>query len=374
MVSKVGTVALAGLAGFAGLAQAVPSSQHHPKSSQSCPSLNSSTFVIDEFQLYPENAKFDFNRCLVYFGVLFNASVGIFNPYTKDFEAILLPGISGDPANHLGPALPDAQGHLSILVDAGAAFNTAGQDVSGSNIIIKYDFDQRKVIWQRNITELITQGRWGGFQDVEHDKDENIYIVGTYPGTLLRVDKDGNNLKPWFLPPADELANTTVAGFGGIASIREQDVLLTNNNVDGQIYRFDNVSQSETGTPVLIPRTGPNGTQPSAPIGFNDAILLPAKYNNTVLLVAEDAVGVWVIRSKDGSWKSAETLGVVSNNVTEAQGGQVPAAVQIGPDALFTLEEYFTDPIVESTNAGSRSAFPIVGITAQVDDLLRKSP
>lgn len=68
MVSKVGTVALAGLAGFAGLAQAVPSSQHHPKSSQSCPSLNSSTFVIDEFQLYPENAKFDFNRCLVYFG------------------------------------------------------------------------------------------------------------------------------------------------------------------------------------------------------------------------------------------------------------------------------------------------------------------
>lgn len=229
------------------------------------------------------------------------------------------------------------------------------------------------MIWQRNITELITQGAWGGFQDVEHDKDGNIYIVGTYPGTVLRVDKDGNGLKPWFLPAADELANTTKAGFGGLASIRERDLLLTNNNVDGQIYRFDNISGSETGTPVLIPRTGPNGTQPSAPMGFTDAVLLPAKYNNTVLLVAEDTAGVWVFRSKDGKWESAETLGLVSNIVTEAQGGQVPAAVQIGPDALFMLEEYFTDTIVEGTNAGNRSSFPMVSITAQVDELLRKS-
>ncbi|KAI3396716.1 hypothetical protein diail_11743 [Diaporthe ilicicola] len=373
MVPKIGSVALAGLVSLAGLARAVPSSQHHPKGISNCPSFNSSTFVIDEFQLYPENGKFDQSRCLVYFGVLFNASVGVFNPYTKDMETITLPGISGDPALHLGPALPDAQGHLSILVDAGAAFNTAGKDVSGANIIIKYNFDKREVIWQRNITEMVTQGLWGGFQDVEHDRDQNVYIVGTYPGTVLRVDKDGNGLKPWFLPPADKLANTTEAGFGGLASIREKDVLLTNNNADGQIYRFDNVSGSETGTPVLIPRTGPNGTQPSAPLGFTDAILLPAKYNNTVLLVTEDLVGTWVIRSRDGSWQSAETLGVVSNNVPDAQGGQVPAVVQIGPDALFTLEEWFTDPIVEGTNAGNRSAFPIVSITAQVDDLLSKS-
>lgn len=68
MTSKVGTVALAGLAGLSGLAQAVPYDQHHPKGTTGCPSLNSSTFVIDEFQLYPENAKFDSNRCLVYFG------------------------------------------------------------------------------------------------------------------------------------------------------------------------------------------------------------------------------------------------------------------------------------------------------------------
>lgn len=72
MVSRAGSVALAGFASLAGLVQAVPSGQHHPKSAQSCPSMNSSTFVIDEFQLYPENAKFDFNRCLVYFGYVLN--------------------------------------------------------------------------------------------------------------------------------------------------------------------------------------------------------------------------------------------------------------------------------------------------------------
>lgn len=72
MVSRAGSVALAGLASLAGLVQAVTSDQHRPKSAQSCPSMNSSTFVIDEFQLYPENAKFDFNRCLVYFGYVLN--------------------------------------------------------------------------------------------------------------------------------------------------------------------------------------------------------------------------------------------------------------------------------------------------------------
>lgn len=72
MISRAGSVALVGLASLTGLTQAIPSGQHRPKSTQSCPSMNSSTFVIDEFQLYPENAKFDFNRCLVYFGYVMN--------------------------------------------------------------------------------------------------------------------------------------------------------------------------------------------------------------------------------------------------------------------------------------------------------------
>lgn len=374
--------------------------------SSGCPAFDNGTFVINQFQLYPENAKFDPVRCLVYFGyvtpseesimtmpvvagpgplysssmltpqlsALFNASVAVFDPYENAItESITFPGLSGDPSLHLGPAAPDPSGRLTILLDAAAAFSTNGQDVSGSNILIKYDFNAKQVVWQLNLTAEVTQGRFGGYQDVAHDKNENVYVVGTFPGTILRVDKDGNGLKGWFLPA--DLTNTTVAGFGGIESIPAQDILLVNNNADGQLYRFDGVSGSATGTPVLVSRTGTNGTGQAAPLGFSDAILLPAKYNSTVLLVAEDAVGVTVLRSKDGKWMSAETLGTVSNNVPEAMGGQMPASVQIGPNKIFMVEEFFADsPLVAGTNAGNRTSFPMVDVTAQVDALLARFP
>lgn len=307
--------------------------------------------------------------------VLFNATIGVFNPYTNTLlESVGFPGLSGDINIHLGPVLPDALGQLTVLLDAAQAFNTGGADVSGSNILIKYDLDTNSVIWQRNITELVTQGRFGGYQDVAHDRNDNIYVVGTYPGTILRVDRHGNGLAPWFLPNETALAVTTVPGFGGIASIRSRDALLVNNNADGQIYRFDGVSGAADGTPVLVPRTDAANEAVSLPLDFSDAILLPEKYGGTVLLVAEDAVGTAVLRSRDGTWTSAETLGVVSNNVTEAMGGLVPAVVQIGPDKIFAVQEFFADPLVPGTNAGNRSAFPMVDITAQIDALLEAFP
>lgn len=295
-------------------------------------------------------------------------------------ESITFPGLTGDPALHLGPALPDGAGGLTILLDAAAPFSTNGADVSGANILIKWDLDAGAVRWQRNLTAEVTQGRYGGFQDVEHDRDGNVYVVGTFPGTILRADRDGNGLGEWFVPPPAQLANTTVAGFAGLAAIPARDVLLTNNNADGEVYRFDRISASATGTPVKIPRTaagggGGNTTAAPPPLGFSDAILLPAKYANTVLLLAEDAVGVTVLRSRDASWTSAETLGTVSNNVTAAQGGMVPAAVQIGAEKLFAVQEFFLDTeLVPGTNAGNRTAFPMVDITAEVDALLAKFP
>lgn len=307
--------------------------------------------------------------------MLFNATVGVFDPYTNTVvQSIEFPGLSGDINIHLGPALPDASGRLTVLLDAAAAFSTNGADVSGSNILIKYDLTNNTVVWQRNISALVTKGRFGGFQDVEHDGADNIYVVGTFPGTILKTDKDGNGLGPWYLPDEATLANTTVAGFSGLASHREQDLLLANNNADGQIYRFDEVTRATTGTPVLVPRTDAGSGVSSIPLEFSDAILLPAKYGGTVLLVAEDAVGTVVLRSRDATWKTAETLGVVSNNVTEAMGGSLPAVVQIGPDKIFAVEEFFADPLVAGTNAGDRSMFPMVDITAQVDALLLQYP
>ncbi|KAJ4424374.1 hypothetical protein N0V82_000893 [Gnomoniopsis sp. IMI 355080] len=365
----ISALGLSALVALAGVAESLPTSS-------TCPAFNNGTFVVDAFQLYPENAKFDPVRCRVYFGALFNASVAVFDPYNNTItESINFPGLSGDINIHLGPALPDASGRLTVLLDAAAAFATGGADVSGTNVILKYDFDTNSVLWQHNISAEVTQGRFGGFQDVAHDKDQNIYIVGTFPGTILRVRDDGTGLAPWFLPEPAALANTTVAGFAGIASIAEKDLLLSNSQADGEIYRFDGVSSAVNGTPILIPRTdaGGNGS-PSAPIGASDAILLPEKYCGTVLLVSVDAEGTVVLRSKDGTWQSAETLGLISNNVTEASGGLTPAPLQIGSEKIFTVEEFFSDPVVPGTTAGNRSAFPLVDITAQVDALLAKFP
>lgn len=58
------------LGGLLGLASALPATiaARNATQSSSCPAFNTSTFVIESFQLYPENAKFDFQRCVVYFG------------------------------------------------------------------------------------------------------------------------------------------------------------------------------------------------------------------------------------------------------------------------------------------------------------------
>ncbi len=33
-----------------------------------CPPFNNGTFIIDQYQLYPENADWDTKKCLLYFG------------------------------------------------------------------------------------------------------------------------------------------------------------------------------------------------------------------------------------------------------------------------------------------------------------------
>lgn len=306
--------------------------------------------------------------------VLFNSSLVVFNPYTNNItERITFPGLTGDSNLHLGPALPDENGDLIVLFDAAAPFASGGANLTGNNYILKYSLTTKKVLWQRDINAEVTQGKYSGFQDVEYDENGNVYIVGTFPGTILRVDTNGNGLAPWYLPSAAALANTTVAGFSGLAIIRQDDLLLTNNNADGQVYRFDGVSGSVNGTPVLVPRTDTSGNA-AAPLSFTDAILLPAKYNNTILLLADNANGTVVLRSRDAKWTSAETLGIVSNNVADARGGFITANVQIGPEKIFSSQAFFTDEIVAGTNAGNRTEFPFVDVTAEVDALLKKFP
>lgn len=322
---------------------------------QDCPSVTPGTFIIEQYQLYPENADWDRKRCALYFGSLYNSSIAVYDPYSAEiFDIVEFEGITRNPKLHLGGVAADPYSNLlTVLVNAGAAFETGGRDVSGDNFIIKYHPDARAVMWQLNITAL-TKGAYGGFQDIETDVRGNTFIVGTYPGTILKVDPVGELLEPWYLPSP---INHTRAGFAGLAATG--DTLLT-NGADGQIYRFD--MTADVGTPTLVPRAAGDN------LGASDAIYLPPRYNDRILLAAEPGKGVSVLRSDD-DWQTVQYLGRVANTFPESQGGSMTATMQIGEN-IFAIVEYFTDRVVAGTTAGNRARFPMIDITDQIHELV----
>ncbi|KAH9897546.1 hypothetical protein F4778DRAFT_783124 [Xylariomycetidae sp. FL2044] len=358
-----------------------------------CPPFDKGTILIDSYQLYPENADFDLSRCLVYLGALYNASVVVYDPYRAETVATLeFPNITRTPPFHIGAVAWDPYTDLvTILVDAAAAHETGGRDISGDNYVMRYDpaaAADGVVLWSLNISE-VARGRYGGPQDVEHDARGHVYVLGTYPGTILRVEPDGSAIREWYLP---EVLDHTVSGFSGFAALG--DILLVsdtrNNSVEdggSAIYRFD--MTAETGTPVLVPLTMPpsnnnnsssssNTTTPRPPplLLGHDAIYLPPKYNGTVLLLAEHDRGVSVLRSRDAKWETAEYVGLVPNNNDDDEddpaldaGALVTAPLEIA-GSLYMVEDWFTDALVPGTSAGNRSVFPLVDITGRVEELL----
>ncbi|PSN69322.1 hypothetical protein BS50DRAFT_475245, partial [Corynespora cassiicola Philippines] len=321
-----------------------------------CPPF-SGNFTVKKYQLYPENADFDNNTCKLFIGQLWNASLGIYDPYTQAHETIDFPNISHDPAFHMGGVGADAStGLISIVADAGAAFGTNGKDISGTNWLLRLDAATKKVVWQVNLTET-SRGVYGGFQDVEHDPDGNVFVVGTWPGSLLKVSADGNYVVPWYLPA--QIVQTQ-KGIGGIAALGW--TLIAQGDQSGALWRFD--MRAAVGVPVPIPITKGNHTFESG-----DAIQLPPKYGGEVLLVAENNVGVSVFRSPD-QWLSAEFKGMVPIGSVEP-GTSAVAPVQVGDAVYMVLEPFGDVGLGGPGTAGNRSEFLFRDITGEVDALLR---
>lgn len=269
---------------------------------------------------------------------------------------------------------------ITILVDAAPAHETAGRDVSGDNYILRWDAAAHKLLWSVNLTTT-TRGRYGGPQDIEHDSRGNIYVLGTYPGTLLRIAGDGSAVDEWYVPRG---RNTTaidhaVVGYTGLAAVDGDTLLVTdarNNSADGGVlYKFDMSARKGTPTPIPVVSSRPTNGTSTAVIHPRDGIYLPPKYDNTVLLVTEHDAGVSVLRSQmrgRRKWERAEFLGRIPNPpAVTASGGLVTAAVEIA-GSVFMVEEWFTDALVPGTTAGNRTTFPLVDITAEVDALVKR--
>ncbi|KAH7370208.1 hypothetical protein BKA65DRAFT_387817 [Rhexocercosporidium sp. MPI-PUGE-AT-0058] len=320
-----------------------------------CPKV-SGDILIKQYQLYPENLSYDDSSCKLLLGALFNSSVYIYDITTATAESVTFENITLNPLLHIsGVRTNPVSDLLSVIIDAGAAFDTSGANIAGDNFMIQYDLDTKTEVSRTNLTET-TQGIYGGFQDLEFDSAGNIYVVGTYPSSILKVDPSGSNVEEWYLP---EPINHTVKGLSGLAVVG--NTLLANDNVSGNLLRFD--LSASTGTATVVPHS------PAGVISDQgDGITLPAKYDGTVLLITQSTLGFAVLRSND-TWQTAEFLGVIPVPAS-AGDGVVTASVQIG-ESIYANVEFFGDAAVAPpNNAGNRTEFPLIDITASLDALL----
>ncbi|KAM7192567.1 hypothetical protein V8F20_008776 [Naviculisporaceae sp. PSN 640] len=341
---------------------------HQPH--KECSPFPKGDFTIDYFQLYPENMDFDAHRCLLLIGAVFNATFPIYDPYTRTVQKIHeYPGVSYTETYHIGGVAWDPYTNLyTILTDPAAPWvpDAFGVNVSGTHLLMKYNPDTDQTLWTLNISET-TQEKYGGFQDIETDSKGNTYVVGTFPGTILRADKHGRSIKPWYLPPPP-FPPTTQKGFSGLAHVKDSNILLSADG-DGQLYRFD--TNLPIGIPIKVPIT------PQVLYNDLDAIYLPPKYDGSILLVSSWLSGTQVLRSKDKKWKKAEYLGTVPNPPGGNGEGIQVATVQLGPNTekggrIFVVFGFFDTPFVPGTVAGPRRLFPMPDITEEVEKLVRK--
>ncbi|OHE97528.1 hypothetical protein CORC01_07143 [Colletotrichum orchidophilum] len=335
--------------------QACPTKHHH--SSTACAQVTGNQ-TINAFQLYPENADFDKKRCVAYFSVLYNATVASWNPSTSEIKTIEIPGLSFNPEFHSSGVRIDPLDRLSIVINAGAAFDTAGQNITGDNTLVKYDLTKKHVLWQRNLTE-VTGGVYGGFQDTAHGPDGTTYALGTFPSSIIRVSPDGSEAVAWYLKTP---ANHTIHGFSGLVSSPDGKSLLVVDSSDGQLYRFD-TANAKASTPVRVPLTS------AKTIGAAlDGVSIPSRYNGTVILVSDNVKGTVVLHSADAKWESAAVVGTVPNAYL-ADGGSTTTTVQIG-GSVYASTEYFGDAKVAGTLAGNRTEWPLIDITANINGFL----
>lgn len=274
------------------------------------------------------------------------------------FPGISHPGDSVENYLHVsGLVLRPYSDSLKILVDNGDAFPTGGNNVSGPDYLFNMDLNTKKLLSQTNLT-VASQGRYGGYSDAEPADDGNTYVVGCYTSNILRVTPS-RKVSTFYVQ--EPVGPPRKYGYTGLAHIG--DSLIANDNVAGQLVKFD--VHAKQGTPVVIPQT------PYHNFSTANTMNLPDRYNNSILLTAENKAGtqypwggVAVWRSEDRQWDSAEYMGFIPSRVANA----LASAARQMADRIYIVSVYVDGPTIYV--AGNSTDFIVQDITDAIDALL----
>lgn len=258
----------------------------------------------------------------------------------KVVRTISFDNVSGNPLLHTSGIALDA--------NAGAAFDTRGEDTAGDNNVIEYDLKAGRVAWTKNLSP-VSPGDYRGFQDVVFGDGGDFFAISSFGGSLWRLGPGGRDAEAWgFGAPK-------AFGFSGVVKLDADTLLVTDNN-DSSIHRWG-IARANQSAKVDV-AGGLDGL-------YFDGAFLPPRYHGRVLLVSVQANGTAVLESSDG-WKMAEMRGLVPNRLTDDQA-VTTFSFEAG-DHIFVNYMWFLDN--GGTKAGDRRQFPMDDVTDRVDELV----
>ncbi|KIM98617.1 hypothetical protein OIDMADRAFT_56965 [Oidiodendron maius Zn] len=329
-----------------------------------CPPFQG-TFNVSVLDLYPESADWDPVHCKIYFGLYYNASVAVYDPYRKTSEVITIPGITGNSDYTVTGIDYDGMGSMYFAATSLTAFqattsgNTSLANFTGPNSIIRYDTNARKISWVSDLVPIHNEilQRTGklvtGFQDMAEDNQGNSFVIGSFGSVIVKIDRNGTP-RVWYEPK--NINDTLVSG--GI--IRSGNKIIINDRLYPALVTF-NIDEPY-GTPVYV---HPEGFPANYSAG-TDALVAPSKYGGRVVLWSDDFYGTRVIGTRD-NWETAEYLGLVlMDSSLRSRGGFTTDSFAVG-NTIYSLTEFFqaTKPIQTTKE------FTMVDMTEQVDQLVR---
>ena len=328
--------------------------------------------------LYPENADWDPVHCKLYLGAAYNASFVAYDPYTYNYEAIAIPGITHNPDYEVSGVDYDARtGSMYICVTFSKAFsstitgNASLANFTGLNAIVKYGTSHRNIDYVASFEPIQRQiqkqtGRLvNGFQDMAEDTRGNSYAIATFGNVIVKVRPSGV-ASLWHKSPNIK----DLLGFEGIFSLG--DKLVVSNRLVQGFMTFDTMAKVVE-PKIVRPRDLPDVQNHT--VGW-DGLTAPSKYCGRVALSADDAYGTRVFGSQDG-WESAEYIGGIPRPKSLQAGSSVftisTANFEIGA-TIYALTSFFQLPHARdpSIPIQRRNEFPMTDITKRVDQLVQK--